>query len=72
MRLGDGCKVQNSVSIYQGVTIEDDVFVGSSVSFTNDKVPRAFNLEWKIIEKHWSSRVICFNRFVPVRDTFYL
>jgi len=46
--IGDRCKVQNSVSIYQGVTIEDDVFVGPNVSFTNDKVPRAFNKDWEI------------------------
>jgi len=46
--IGSGCKIQNSVSVYQGVTIENDVFVGPNVSFTNDKVPRAFNSEWKI------------------------
>lgn len=46
--IGNGCKIQNSVSIYAGVTIEDDVFVGPNVSFTNDRVPRAFNEEWKI------------------------
>jgi len=46
--IGDNCKVQNSVSIYQGVTIEDNVFVGPNACFTNDKVPRAFDLEWKI------------------------
>jgi len=48
VKIGDGCKIQNSVSVYCGVTIEDDVFVGPNVSFTNDKVPRAFNREWKI------------------------
>lgn len=46
--IGDGCKVQNSVSVYNGVKIGDDVFVGPNVSFTNDKVPRAFNSKWKI------------------------
>jgi UDP-2-acetamido-3-amino-2,3-dideoxy-glucuronate N-acetyltransferase len=46
--IGHRCKIQNSVSVYQGVTIEDDVFVGPNVSFTNDKVPRAFNSEWSI------------------------
>lgn len=46
--IGDNCKIQNSVSIYQGVTVEDDVFVGPNTSFTNDKVPRAFNSDWKI------------------------
>jgi len=46
--IGNNCKIQNGVSIYQGVEIGDDVFVGPNVSFTNDKVPRAFNREWKI------------------------
>ncbi len=46
--VGDNCKIQNSVSIYHGVIIEDDVFIGPNACFTNDKVPRAFNLDWKI------------------------
>jgi len=46
--VGNNCKIQNSVSIYKGVTIEDYVFIGPNVSFTNDKVPRAFNEDWKI------------------------
>jgi acetyltransferase-like isoleucine patch superfamily enzyme len=48
VKIGDECKIQNSVSIYNGVTIEDKVFVGPNVSFTNDKIPRAFNKEWKV------------------------
>jgi len=48
VKIGDDCKIQNSVSVYSGVTIEDKVFVGPNVSFTNDKVPRAFNTNWKI------------------------
>ena len=40
--------MQNNVSVYNGVTIGDDVFVGPSVTFTNDRVPRAFNTEWTI------------------------
>lgn len=48
VKIGDECKIQNSVSIYDGVTIESRVFVGPNASFTNDKVPRAFNTDWKI------------------------
>jgi len=40
--VGNGCKIQNNVSLYKGVTIEDDVFVGPSVVFTNVMNPRAF------------------------------
>ncbi|PJF20501.1 MAG: N-acetyltransferase, partial [Phototrophicales bacterium] len=35
----------NYVSIYHGVTIEDGVFVGPHVVFTNDKFPRAINAD---------------------------
>ena len=40
--LGNGVKVQNNVAIYAGVTIEDDVFCGPSMVFTNVLTPRAF------------------------------
>jgi UDP-2-acetamido-3-amino-2,3-dideoxy-glucuronate N-acetyltransferase len=41
VRIGHGCRVQNHVSIFDGVTLEDDVFIGPSVVFTNVKHPRA-------------------------------
>lgn len=50
VRIGDRCKIQNSVSVYNGVSIGDDVFVGPNVAFTNDRVPRAFNTDWRITE----------------------
>jgi UDP-2-acetamido-3-amino-2,3-dideoxy-glucuronate N-acetyltransferase len=40
--LGRGCKVQNNVSLYDGVELEDEVFVGPSAVFTNVINPRAF------------------------------
>lgn len=39
--IGDGCRIQNNVSLYDGVTLEADVFVGPSVVFTNVTHPRA-------------------------------
>lgn len=48
--VGDRVKIQNNVSVYSGVTIESDVFVGPSVVFTNDRVPRAFNTDWTTSE----------------------
>ncbi len=39
--LGDRVKVQNNVSIYKGVVLEDDVFCGPSMVFTNVRNPRA-------------------------------
>ena len=46
--IGDNCKIQNGVSIYNGVKIENEVFIGPNVTFTNDKIPRAFNNSWSI------------------------
>jgi acetyltransferase-like isoleucine patch superfamily enzyme len=48
VHIGSGVKIQNGVSVYNGVTIEDDVFIGPYTTFTNDKIPRAFNADWKI------------------------
>ncbi len=40
--VGDGCRIQNNVSVYDGVELHDDVFVGPSAVFTNVINPRAF------------------------------
>jgi UDP-2-acetamido-3-amino-2,3-dideoxy-glucuronate N-acetyltransferase len=42
VEIGNGVKVQNNVAIYKGVTLEDDVFCGPSMVFTNVLTPRAF------------------------------
>jgi UDP-2-acetamido-3-amino-2,3-dideoxy-glucuronate N-acetyltransferase len=39
--IGNGCKIQNNVSVYKGVTLEDDVFCGPSMVFTNVHNPRS-------------------------------
>lgn len=39
--IGDGCKIQNNVSVYEGVTLENDVFCGPSMVFTNVINPRS-------------------------------
>ncbi len=48
--IGDRCKIQNGVSIYKGVLIEDDVFLGPYMTFTNDLAPRAFKEDWILTE----------------------
>src|SRR5213078_4493888 len=40
-RIGNNVKIQNNVSIYEGVTLEDDVFCGPSCVFTNVMNPRS-------------------------------
>lgn len=41
--VGARSKIQNNVSLFAGVVIEDGVFLGPHVCFTNDRVPRAIN-----------------------------
>ena len=43
--VGSNVKVQNRASVYHGVEIEDGVFVGPHVVFTNDRLPRAINAD---------------------------
>lgn len=40
-KIGARCKISSHSFICEGVTIEDEVFVGHGVMFTNDKYPRA-------------------------------
>src|SRR5436853_4564231 len=42
-RVGRNCKVSSHTFICEGVTIEDEVFIGHGVTFINDKLPRATN-----------------------------
>ncbi|MDY0348814.1 MAG: acyltransferase [Tenuifilaceae bacterium] len=39
--IGDSCKIQNNVSVYDNVTLEEGVFCGPSMVFTNVYNPRA-------------------------------
>jgi UDP-2-acetamido-3-amino-2,3-dideoxy-glucuronate N-acetyltransferase len=40
-KIGSRCKISSHSFICEGVTIEDEVFVGHNVTFTNDLLPRA-------------------------------
>jgi UDP-2-acetamido-3-amino-2,3-dideoxy-glucuronate N-acetyltransferase len=41
VRVGARCKIQSHTFICEGVTIEDEVFVGHNVNFLNDRYPEA-------------------------------
>jgi UDP-2-acetamido-3-amino-2,3-dideoxy-glucuronate N-acetyltransferase len=41
VKIGDNVKIQNNVSLYTGVIVEDDVFLGPSMVFTNVINPRS-------------------------------
>jgi len=42
--IGARCKISSHTFICEGVTIEDEVFIGHGVMFTNDRFPRATNV----------------------------
>ena len=46
--IGDRVKIQNNVSVYRGVELADEVFVGPSAVFTNDMRPRAASRDWRL------------------------
>lgn len=48
VEIGDNCKIQNNCSIFYQTFIEEGVFVGPHVCFTNDKIPRAIEPSGKI------------------------
>src|SRR5688572_11426475 len=43
--VGNNCKIQSHSFICEGVTLDDEVFVGHNVTFINDRFPRATNDE---------------------------
>lgn len=55
--VGARCKISSHSFICEGVTIDDEVFVGHGVMFTNDRYPRAVNedgslqtdSDWKVV-----------------------
>jgi UDP-2-acetamido-3-amino-2,3-dideoxy-glucuronate N-acetyltransferase len=47
VKIGNDCKIECRAFIPTGVEIEDEVFIGPSVTFTNDKHPKAKG-DWKI------------------------
>jgi acetyltransferase-like isoleucine patch superfamily enzyme len=59
-RIGSACKISSHSFICDGVTIEDGVFVGHGVMFTNDRIPRALTPDGRLqTDADW--------RLVPTR-----
>lgn len=53
VRIGNNVKIQNNVSLYSGVELEDDVFCGPSMVFTNVINPRSFVNRKHEYKKTW-------------------
>lgn len=53
--VGNNCKISSHTFICEGVTIEDDVFVGHNVTFINDSYPRATARDGSLqTDKDWT------------------
>jgi acetyltransferase-like isoleucine patch superfamily enzyme len=53
-RVGMRCKISSHTFVCEGVTIEDNVFVGHNVAFINDTYPRATNPDGELqTERDW-------------------
>lgn len=56
-RVGSRCKVSSHSFLCEGVTLEDEVFIGHGVMFTNDIFPRAANLDGSLkSEADWECK----------------
>jgi len=54
-RVGKRCKVSSHTFVCEGVTLEDEVFIGHGVTFINDRFPRATNTGGQLqTETDWS------------------
>ena len=51
--IGRACKISSHTFVCEGVTIEDDVFIGHGVMFINDRHPRATHLGALQTEADW-------------------
>ena len=56
--IGARCKISSHTFICEGVVIEDEVFVGHGVMFTNDRYPRAANVDGSLqTEADWTVEI---------------
>jgi len=53
-KIGKNCKISTHTFICEGVTVEDNVFIGHNVTFINDKYPRSTNEDGELqTEADW-------------------
>ncbi|BEV05544.1 acyltransferase [Chryseobacterium gambrini] len=48
--IGDHVTIKPGVQIWDGITLEDNVFIGPNATFTNDLFPKSKNKEFKLIK----------------------
>lgn len=50
--VGNNCTIKCGVQIWDGITLEDNVFIGANVTFTNDLYPRSKNESWSLMRTY--------------------
>lgn len=50
--VGNRCTIKSGVQLWDGIELEDDVFIGANVVFTNDKYPHSRNESWTLLKTH--------------------
>ena len=49
VKIGNNVTIKCGVQVWDGIAIEDDVFIGANVTFTNDKYPKSKNSDWQLL-----------------------
>ncbi|MBZ5526374.1 MAG: N-acetyltransferase [Acidobacteriia bacterium] len=61
--VGKNCKISSHTFVCEGVSIEDDVFIGHGVTFINDSYPRATAADGQLqTEKDWKVERTCIKK----------
>jgi UDP-2-acetamido-3-amino-2,3-dideoxy-glucuronate N-acetyltransferase len=62
-RIGARCKISSHTFICEGVTVEDNVFIGHGVTFINDRYPRATGINGELkTDDDWNCQVTLIKR----------
>jgi len=48
VKIGNNVTIKCGVQIWDGMIVEDNVFIGANATFTNDKYPKSRNKDWKL------------------------
>ena len=48
VKIGNNVTVKCGVQLWDGICVEDDVFIGQNATFCNDKYPKSKNPDWKL------------------------
>ncbi len=50
VKIGNNVTIKSGVQLWDGIIVEDDVFIGANVSFLNDKYPKSGNKNFELLQ----------------------